>query len=151
MTNDKGNTKERIQEYKEELILIQQGIDIYERKLSQSKAARTSETSYEHGRTLFNLELEYKSKNAAMLQLSELMKNAETIMKNELDFMKKDWKKVLDTAVKRKGFMSTDNQRMVTSIKIKDSKKEWGSDQEKLLAHKKLISILNQKSNAKPV
>ena len=137
--------KERIEEYKEEIEITKNGIKAYKAGDSVMIAL------YETDKTVFNLELEVKKKEALLLQLTDKMKQSEIRFKEDFKHMKANWKKILKNAMDVKDRFPKDLKRMVIAIKDKDTKKAWLSDEHKLQAYKTLRNILNENSNGKSV
>lgn len=143
----KNNSQARIQEYQEELEIIEEGIQAYKSETTLTRKVPV----YKNKREIFKLQLEHKTKTAAMLQLQDLVKEAEAQMKAEIKIMNEHWHNVLKQAMDSKDKFSRDNKLMVMGIKDRYIKKQLKDDEMRLQAFKTLKAILNQHSNGKSI
>lgn len=147
----KSINEERLDEYNEEIRLIDEGIKAYEAELSKGivdKATKKYELKYK----VFGMNLNKKSKIAASLQLGDLMNQQEAQMKKDTKEMKENFKKVLKNCMDIKDKLPRDRRMQVLGIKNTEDNRAWHEGNEhKVSMYKFLKNLLQQYPNGKSI
>ena len=146
----KSINEQRIEEFNEEIDLIDEGIKAYENEMKKGNVTSDVPT-YETKRKILDLKKEKKSKTAAALQLGDLINKAEEQLKIEVKDMKENFNKALKNAMDRKDSFPHDHKLQVLGIKNTADNRSWANDEHKVAAYKMLKNLLNQYPNGKSI
>ncbi len=129
--------KERIEQYQEEITLLEKGEQAYLKDLP-AKIKK-----FKNDKIIFDLQLEIRKKKASMKQLDKLMKDGEEKMKRDIKEMNENFNRIMKKAMDVKDQLNPDFKRMVLGIRDCQMKKSWVSEEHKLKHYTTLLQIIN--------